>query len=63
MTCFDEYDYDEPRIVECKHCGKGGLQWEDDNGRWVLIDRDGKVHKCNESRVHTIVEGDFEVLP
>jgi hypothetical protein len=55
-------DDDEPRKVECKKCGKGGLEWEDDNGRWVLIESNGKVHKCDEKRVHAAVADDFEVL-
>ena len=36
----------QQRLPECKFCGRGGLQWEDDNGKWVLIDGHGKVHNC-----------------
>jgi hypothetical protein len=54
-------DYDEPRKVECKKCGKGGLEWDDD-GRWILIDGRGKVHKCDEKVLHKQTADDFEVL-
>lgn len=59
---FDPYgeDDEQPSLVECKRCGKGGLQWEDDNGRWVLLEHNGKVHQCNLQRVAAC---DFEALP
>jgi hypothetical protein len=49
---FDEYDHEEKEIdrvshTHCKYCGKDNLQWEDDNGKWVLIsNKSGEVHKC-----------------
>lgn len=52
----------QPRTVECKHCGKGGLFWEDDNGKWVLLEHNGKVHKCDETKLHKQTADDFEVL-
>lgn len=60
---FDPYGDDEddqPSIVECKRCGKGGLQWEHDGDGWVLIDAKGKVHKCDEKHLHRAVSADFE---
>lgn len=58
--CHD--DDDDDGAVECKQCGKGGLSWEDDNGRCVLIDGHGKIHKCDEKRLHKAAADDFEVL-
>ena len=31
------------RLKECKRCGKGGLHWEEDNGRYVLVSRSGEI--------------------
>jgi hypothetical protein len=51
---FDPYSYDdrdpenEQRSEKkCKFCGKGNLEWEDDNGKWILIDSNsGLIHRC-----------------
>lgn len=37
---------DEPREVECKFCGKGGLHWEETDTGWVLLDGKYAVHNC-----------------
>ena len=42
----DYEDEDSHRPKECKRCGKGGLHWEEDNGRYVLVSRSGEIHKC-----------------
>ena len=36
--------------VTCKYCGESGLTWEDDNGRWVLLHANGRVHKCKNKK-------------
>ena len=64
---FDPYgdgedEDDEPRETSCKRCGKGGLQWEDDNGRWALINAKGEIHKCDEKAVHKTALTGFEDL-
>jgi MoaA/NifB/PqqE/SkfB family radical SAM enzyme len=62
---FDPYGADEddqPSIVECKRCGKGDLQWEADGARWILIEHNGKVHKCDEKRIAKMALADFEVV-
>ena len=46
-------DDSETRSIQkaCKFCGKNGLQWEDDNGKWILIDsKSGEIHKCSKLR-------------
>lgn len=51
---------EEPQKTECKFCGKGGLEWADDNGRWVLIEHNGKIHKCDPTRIARNVSSDFD---
>lgn len=53
---FDPYTYpdDEENPTEkyCKYCGKGNLHWEDDNGKWILIDSSsGAIHKCKSKPI------------
>lgn len=51
------YDDGVPmRQPECKRCGKANLMWDDDNGKWVLVERNGLVHRCNLLKV---TRGDF----
>ena len=50
------------KIVECKRCGKSGLEWEDDNGRWVLLEKSGAKHVCDVSKVQQNIANDFEDL-
>lgn len=57
------YEPDEREDVECKRCGKAGLEWEDDNGQWKLIDsRTGKVHICNVLKLHRSTLDEFDAL-
>lgn len=45
---FDDVDDEQPSIVECKRCGKGGLTWEEtDDGFILLVARTGEVHRCS----------------
>ena len=53
--------YGEPN-VECKNCGKAGLHWEEDDGRWVLCNPNGRTHVCDPDRLKRAVIDDFEVL-
>lgn len=67
MSCFeyapDPFDDDEqPSDVECKRCGKAGLHWEDDDGRWVLLTSHDEVHKCDEARVRRAMASEFEPI-
>lgn len=56
---WDSYDDEdsEPSAVECKHCGKGNLHWEDTDDGWQLYDAKCKKHVCPP----TDVSSDFEV--
>lgn len=62
INYFDDREDEEPRTTECKQCGKGSLEWFNDEGRWRLLERSGKVHVCDPKRVHRSVADDFEVL-
>ena len=57
MNYFDDYNDDDDddddddnrdfsRKKSCNSCGKSNLTWEDDNGRWVLLESSGRIHKC-----------------
>lgn len=40
-----------------------GLHWEElEPGVWRLFDEDGRMHTCNENRLHRIAAADFEDL-
>ncbi len=56
----DEDGSDAWRETECRRCGKGGLTWEDDNGRWRLVDSHGEVHHCDPVKIAKLVASDFE---
>ena len=47
---FDTYEDesgDQPsRTKTCNNCNKSGLSWENDNNKWVLLERSGRIHKC-----------------
>lgn len=60
---FGGYSGDEYDTAECKRCGKSGLTWYHNGDRWVLLETSGKVHKCDEKRLHRQAADDFEVLP
>lgn len=62
INFFDDREDDEPHSAECKVCGVGGLCWENDNGSWRLLDHRGKVHVCDEKRLHRQVVNDFDVI-
>ena len=65
MGLWDDYDYDpsdEQPATECKYCGKAGLTWEDDNGRWVLLGANGARHKCDPAKFAKLAGDDFEDL-
>lgn len=42
----------------CRHCGKGGLHWEELENGWALFDDNYRRHKCDMKRV----ADDFEDL-
>ena len=59
----DDYGCEEEEDgVECRFCGKGDLEWEDDNGQWVLLERNRKIHKCNPARKARNLSSDFDDL-
>lgn len=45
--------------VTCNRCGKGGLQWEEDNDGWVLVTAKGEIHQCE---LRKAAADDFEAL-
>lgn len=59
---FDDQEDESGALVECRRCGKGGLAWEDDNGRWRLVDSHGEVHRCDPAKIAKLVAADFEAL-
>ena len=40
-----------PSPVTCKHCGTGGLYWNETSNGWRLI-RGGKLHTCTPDVAH-----------
>ena len=47
----------------CNRCGKGGLHWTDDgDGKYVLMETEYRIHKCDENILHKQTAGDFEAL-
>lgn len=66
-TAFREFspfdDRQEDQGATCKRCGKGGLHWTDDgDGRYVLMETEYRIHKCDERLVHAQTADDFEAL-
>lgn len=69
MSFFDDNEdfiiyggYEEiPRTVECKRCGKDGLHWEDDNGKWRLF-KGCTPHVCDEDKVQRNLASEFRVI-
>lgn len=60
---FDPYSYDdEYPSAECKRCGEGGLHWEEDDGRFILVTQNGGIHKCDQNRADRRAMGDFEAV-
>ena len=44
---YGDEDDEQPSEKHCKFCGRENLTWEDDNGKWVLIDcSSGEIHRC-----------------
>jgi hypothetical protein len=57
---FDLYDDDEqPAIVTCKRCRKGGLHWENDGGQWNLYEGWHRLHRCDMRKA---AADDFEAV-
>ena len=44
----DDYFAHDPDDIECRVCETTGLHWENVDGRWLLHDDNGVVHKCPE---------------
>jgi hypothetical protein len=57
---FDFDGYEGPVEASCKKCGKHGLQWDDSDGRWTLIESDGKPHICNPNDAQQYAASDFK---
>lgn len=34
------------RVLRCRQCGKPNLNWRMIQDRWVMFEKDGKVHTC-----------------
>lgn len=50
------------RGIECRRCGRGGLRWENDDGQWVLMETQYRIHKCEPRRADRDAEDDFDVV-
>jgi len=38
-----------PRVIKhpiCRHCSKKALRWRQIGERWVLFEKNGRLHKC-----------------
>jgi hypothetical protein len=48
---LDAPDADEERVSRprCKFCNKGPFDWHHTGVRWVLLDDDGKIHRCSKA--------------
>jgi len=46
-------NFNEKEETSCKFCRQKWLHWEQRNGRWKLVDREGDVHSCEEYKKHT----------
>lgn len=55
---LDEMEDTAPEGVECKHCGKGGLDWFDTGMRMRLMDEEGNFHVCGK----VATDSDFDAL-
>ncbi len=38
----------EIKGTSCRYCGKKGMRWERDGEKWVMIEKSGEQHKCEE---------------
>ena len=45
------YGFGRTQTKTCTNCKKTGLIWEDDNGKWVLLERSGRIHKCKPKTI------------
>jgi hypothetical protein len=60
---FEGYGYERrPSQVECKHCSKGGLHWEETDEGWRLYDSGYRKHVCDTGRAHRLISDDFDNL-
>jgi len=47
--------------IECKRCGKDGLQWLQEDEGWRLYDLKGKLHTCDPARANKGLADAFTV--
>ena len=40
-------DDEGPYEVTCNRCGAEHLEWGSSRGKWVLLEPDGELHKCD----------------
>jgi len=55
----------EPKLlhsIECRHCGKAKLHWEEDDDGWVLMEGPWKMHQCKTEAIHAHQIADFDSL-
>ena len=68
MNPFDDYteadeEYERPRRrPTCRQCGKLCARWEDDDGRWVLMESAYKVHRCDPAKLHATMTNEIQDL-
>lgn len=37
----------ENRLYTCKYCFVDTLIWSESDGKWILMEKEGQIHKCN----------------
>ena len=48
---YQDEEFDRPTKKTCNRCGKKNLIWEDDNGKWILLDsKSGEIHRCSKKK-------------
>lgn len=43
---FDVGYYRSRKALRCRSCGKGDLLWRKVSGNWIMMEQDGRVHRC-----------------
>ena len=44
---FDTGYYRHTKPLKCRSCGKGNLSWRKILGRWIMMEKSGGVHTCD----------------
>lgn len=38
------------KTIECKYCKKKDFKWDKRDGKWVLVSKEGYIHKCDRKK-------------